>query len=116
MCYELGMPKTHGQINFDGYNNHGPNAGKTHDGKNVPPWEHLGEVTCERWEAGARDVKQSTERALLDRFYEVLDGRKNVGPAFERALARYDIECQAHNGPLALSVFFDILGDEIRKP
>jgi hypothetical protein len=110
------MPKTPGQVNFDGYNNHGPNAGKTHDGKDVPPWEKLGDVTRERWEAGACDVKHSAERALLDQLHEIIGDKKDVGPAFERALKRYDVECQIHNGPLALRVLFEIFGDELRKP
>jgi hypothetical protein len=47
-------PKTPGQVAFDAYNNHGPNAGKTYDGKPIPPWGEIAEHTRERWEVAAK--------------------------------------------------------------
>lgn len=38
---------------FEAYNNHGPNAGRTYDGKPIPPWSELAEHTRERWEVAA---------------------------------------------------------------
>jgi hypothetical protein len=38
---------------FDAYNTQGPNPGKTWDGKDVPPWENLGEQVQAKWIAAA---------------------------------------------------------------
>lgn len=102
------MPKTPGHSAFDGYNNHGPNAGKTHDGKDVPPWENLGDITRERWEAGARS-------AIRDRFaYSA--GRltdEQLKDAFGRAVVRFSAECMMHNGPLSLHTLIEIFESEL---
>lgn len=59
VCYGRGMNerKTPGQVAFEAYNNHGPNAGKTYDGKLIPPWGELAEHTRERWEVAAAAVR-----------------------------------------------------------
>jgi hypothetical protein len=51
--------KTPGQIAFEAYNAHGPNAGRTYDGKPIPPWGELAEHTRERWEEAAEAVLTS---------------------------------------------------------
>lgn len=108
------MQKTLGQIAFDTYNDHGPNAGKTFDGKPIPPWDEIAEHTRERWEAGAKAVEDTAERALLDQLTATIGNKKDFGAAFERAVKRYDLECIAHNGPLALKVLFEIFANELK--
>lgn len=45
-----------GQIAFEAYNvNRG---GKTHDGKDTPPWDRLGKGVQEGWEAAAKAVEE----------------------------------------------------------
>jgi len=54
---------TPGQVAFEAYNAHGPNAGKTYDGKPIPRWRaespgepEISDITRERWEAAAQAV------------------------------------------------------------
>lgn len=115
------MQRTLGQINFDAYNDSGPHPGLTWDGKPIPKWTatapgepEISDVTRERWEAGARAVKHTAERALLDQLTATIGDKKDIGAAFERAVKRYDIECIAHNGPLALKVLFEIFANELK--
>lgn len=50
--------KTHGQIAFEAYGNlPGPfGAWKTFDGREMPQWDAINELTRARWEAGVKAV------------------------------------------------------------
>lgn len=111
------MAKTYAELAFDTYNNHGPNAGKTYDGKPIPPWDAIAKGTQERWEAAAKAVAQAAERALLDDFTAALGETRadGVGVAFEAALKRYYLACALENGPLELRVLFSMIAEELTK-
>ena len=98
--------KTLGQVNFEGYDNHGPSAGKTFDGRPVPPWGELSDVTRKRWEAGAQRVVRERFGATVDAADSTLRG------AFDRALKRYDDLCMMHNGPHTLLALFEFFEQE----
>ena len=49
-------PKSLGRIAFEAYNAHGPNAGKTHDGRLVPAWEDMTDDVRSKWEVAARAI------------------------------------------------------------
>lgn len=48
------LVEEHAKEFFAAYNAAGPNPGKTHDGKDVPPWEALGDQVRAKWRAAAR--------------------------------------------------------------
>lgn len=48
------LVEAHAAEAFDAYNRCGPNPGKTHDGKDVPPWERLGDQVQAKWRAAAK--------------------------------------------------------------
>lgn len=41
---------------FKAYNAEGPNPNKTWDGKDVPPWDQLGEQAQRKWKAAALEA------------------------------------------------------------
>lgn len=45
---------------FEAYNAQGPNPNKTWDGKDVPPWEQLGDQVQGKWLAAARAAPHHT--------------------------------------------------------
>lgn len=51
------MTKTKGQIAFEAYNQ--DRGGRTHDGRETPPWEALGDGVRSGWEAAARAVDEA---------------------------------------------------------
>ena len=57
-------PKSLGRIAFEAYNAHGPNAGKTHDGRLVPAWEDMTDDVRSKWEAAAVAVKAQAELTI----------------------------------------------------
>ncbi len=103
------MTKADGQTSFEAYNAHGPNAGKTFDGRDVPPWSELALITQERWAA----AETAAGRKRLDAFG--LPPRGDMAEAFNRALIRYDRECIAHNCELTLRVLLECFEDELQK-
>lgn len=110
------MQKTLGQVAFDAYNNHGPRAGKTFDGRPIPPWEagepggpHVEQVTKERWEASA----EATRIAYLNGFGQ---DRADIERIFARANARFGELCIANNGPLSLRYLIEFFREELLNP
>jgi hypothetical protein len=102
-------PKTPGQVAFDAYNNHGPNAGKTYDGKPIPPWGEIAEHTRERWEAGAKAAARATFSYQAGRHTD-----EQLSAAFAEAVRRFGAECMMHNGPLSLFTLAEILENELQ--
>ena len=100
--------KEPGQASFEAYTNHGENAGKTYDGKSIPPWCELADFTKARWAA-------SEQAAVRSRLDGLGNDRPGIKDAFARAHKRYDDECFLHSAPLSLRVLFDCLEDELRK-
>lgn len=47
------------RLAFDAYNQHGPRAGLTHDGKPVPRWDELGDSVRDKWTASAEAVRMA---------------------------------------------------------
>lgn len=49
---------------FEAYNAAGPNPGKTHDGKDVPPWDSVGAQVKAKWVAVADWVLTGGEKKV----------------------------------------------------
>ncbi len=60
--------KTLGQAAFEAYNAAGENPGKTHDGKDVPEWNDLGDNVRAKWEAAGVEVQQLVTTNRTKRF------------------------------------------------
>jgi hypothetical protein len=102
-------PKTPGQVAFEAYNNHGPNAGKTYDGKPIPPWDEIAEHTRERWEAGARDAIRARFSYSAGRHTD-----EQLKGAFDRAVVQFGKDCVTYNGPLSLLTLIEHFEAELR--
>lgn len=58
--------KSLGQVGYEAYADAGTPPGVTFDGRAMPTWSEVGDVTRGRWEAAAsKIVRMSVERALL---------------------------------------------------
>jgi hypothetical protein len=106
------MQKAPGQTTSDAYNSHGPNAGKTFDGRDIPPWNEFALITQERWAAS----EKAAGRLRLDQFPPVAHIADDaVRDAFVRAQVRYSNECGMHNAPLSTRVLLECFEDELQK-
>jgi hypothetical protein len=106
------MQKAPGRVASDAYNNHGPNAGKTYDGKPIPPWDEFALITQERWAAS----EKASGRLRLEQFPPVAHIADDVvRDAFARAQSRYSAECLMHNAPLPTSILLECFEAELRQ-
>ena len=104
--------KAPGQTTSDAYNSHGPNAGKTFDGRDIPPWNEFALITQERWAA----AEKAAGRLRLDQFPPVAHIADDIAlAAFARAQSRYSAECVLHNAPLLTRVLLECFEDELSK-
>jgi len=106
------MQNAPGRVASDAYNNHGPNAGKTYDGKPIPPWDEFALITQERWAAS----EKASGRLRLEQFPPVAHIADDVvRDAFIRAQSRYIDECALHSAPLSTRVLLECFEDELRQ-
>lgn len=104
--------KAPGQTTSDAYNSHGPNAGKTFDGRDIPPWNEFALITQERWAA----AEKAAGRLRLDQFPPVAHIADDVvAAAFARAQSRYSTECAMHSAPLSTRLLLECFEDELRQ-